>query len=852
MKHKKLMLIAILFVSAILATSAIAGIKDNKVFKYLKGLSDDTTALTAMLILTTILTQYISWYGADLILANPAVAGPNASPAIANAVNSFLYLLIPFYIIAFLITGIYFLFSQSPEGRAKSKSMFFKLIISMGAVFIALPLFQLLLDVSQGIAQSIFSIGGDYVNIWAVFSATSALATTIAALFMPLPSGKLIAFLFLLFIVLTLIVIILILVMRYLLVVLAAIVFPFTLVLWLFEFPYEKELGAKLMHHTIVWIFTPVITATVIVLTSVIAGGFYSQCGSLLSSAVSGIGGGVGYYLGGYGGAALGAGLPLLADSDCWLSFFAGIAATFLILAAPLMMYGLMAWVGAGILFFGWTSMAVPLTTAAGGFGPVGLRYFGFPGADVLLRIPGAEEFLDKFAGLRPLYGKDGRILGMTTAVKGYYAGEMPLGAPLILRGLGGGRGITPSTEVNAALYGRGLREGETSWEARFFAHSKEEGYRFWRPETVIPKLGPLAVVAAGGVLAGMGPLGIVTAGLKGLWYEPGASFPLEGEITLADGSKMLTLAPKSLGREFTPEGLILAKAPNLCRECYPEEYNILVNTPKGHQRLADAMGVGVDKVPGKLAAMNAPEGSPHAPMPPPSTDAGEQLAAEKKRKEAEERIMKEFEKNREMIEKERLLERVKMEKGPEAGKLKGLDEIDKKYDTQLRRAEIGRDKKLLKREPIRRRAEIERQMPEKIAEKEKKGLDEFGSKYPEEADYVKKRKERIDKEVERIRTSYKEHPTAAVERRKAEITAEEISKGTPEKEANAKADIIAAAMIMGVPHWGAFGQSARILSRQAQLMHGLKNFKVYTPTPPKFPDWARRRWESEEQKKRQ
>ncbi len=852
MKHRKLVLIAILFVLAILTTNAIAGIKDNKVFKYLKGLSDDTTALTAMLILTTILTQYISWYGADLILANPAVAGPNASPAIANAVNSFLYLLIPFYIIAFLITGIYFLFSQSPEGRAKSKSMFFKLIISMGAVFIALPLFQLLLDISQGIAQSIFSIGGDYVNIGAVFSATSALATTIAALFMPLPSGKLIAFLFLLFIVLTLIVIILILVMRYLLVVLAAIVFPFTLVLWLFEFPYEKELGAKLMHHTIVWIFTPVITATVIVLTSVIAGGFYSQCGSLLSSAVSGIGGTGGYFLGGYGGAALGAGLPLLADSDCWLSFFAGIAATFLILAAPLMMYGLMAWVGAGILFFGWTSMAVPLTTAAGGFGPVGLRYFGFPGADVLLRIPGAEEFLDKVAGLRTLKGQDGGILGMTTAVKGYYAGEMPLGAPLIFKGVGTSRiarmlripdkeamgtmplygplatGRSPplTDKVNAALYGRGLREGETSWEARFFAHSKEEGYRFWRPETVIPKLGPSAVVAAGGVLAGMGPLGIVTAGLKGLWYEPGAPFPLEGEIPLADGSKMLTLAPKSLGREFTPEGLILAKAPNLCRECYPEEYNILVNTPKGHQRLADAMGVGVDKVPGKLAAMNAPGGSPHAPMPPPSTDAGEQLAAEKKRKEAEERIMKEFEKNREMIEKERLLERVKMEKGPEAGKVKGLDEIDKKYDTQLRRAEIGRDKKLLEREPIRRRAEIERQMPEKIAEKEKKDLDEFGSKYPEEGEYVKKRKERIDKEVERIRTSYKEHPAAAEVRKTA-------------------------ALMTGV-HWGAFAQTARILARQANLMHGLKNLKVYTPTPPKVLDWVRRRWESEEQKKRQ
>ncbi len=793
MKHRKLVLIAILFVLAILTTNVIAGIKDNRLFKFLNKNSGDKGAWTAIAAIIGIFMTLIIPNLIDIILMNPTVAGPDANPAIVNTVNSFLYLLVPFYTIAIVITGIYFLFSQSPSGRAKSKSMFLKLIISMGAVLIALPLFQLLLDISQGITQLIFSVGENYVDIGNVFYGTISLSTILSLAFSVVSSGKLISFMFLLFLGLTLITVTLILVMRYLIVVFAAIVFPFTLVLWLFDFPYTKHIGSELMNHTIVWIFVPVITASVVVLTSIIAGGFSEKCSVSEITTIFSLGNNV--------------------LANCLLSYFAGIAATFLILAAPLMMYDIMPWLGATILFFGWAAMAAP-TPAQGAGGPVGLRYFGLPGADAVLRIPGVENVLDKAFGLRPLYGLDGRILGMTTVIDGLAPGEIPMSAPPIYKGL---RGIVRRIRGQPAV-----GEGVATKMATATHYGKEIKYPIFDPKkeyatwynpyhsrTVIPKLGPLAVVAAGGVLAGMGPLGIVTAGLKGLWYEPGARFPMEANVPLATGGSTRVLAPEWYVRQYSPEGILAAKSPYALKEYYPHEYNELLSTVAGRQRLAELMNVG----PGEVS---------HAPMPPPQAP---EEAAEKKRRDAQE----EFDRMRRNIENERLRGVIK-------------EEV---YKAKLQKAGGVRDKKLrdidveLKKGegmPISKRAMKEGRTPEEIY-KEKIGrlermyvtdvdkFEETGEGGPRKKLLTTRQKamDKIGKELLEART-YVETPQ--------------------EMEKRAK--------LMVLPQWLAFGQAARILSRQGQLMHGLKAFKVYTPTPPRIPDWTKKRWEAEEARKRQ
>lgn len=817
MKHKKVMLIAILLVLAILATNVFAGITDSKIFKAINNQSRNWESWTVIAGLIAALTIFITRWGIPLILSNPAVAGPEANPAIVNTVNSFLYLLVPFYIIALVVTGIYFLFSQSSSGRAKSKSMFFKLIISMGAVLIALPLFQLFLDISGGIAQLIFNIGGDYVNIEGVLGGTTLLSSVISLAFNVLPSGKLIAFILMLFGALTLAVIILILVMRYLIVVLAAIIFPFTLVLWLFDFPYTRHIGAKLMNHTIVWIFVPVITATIVVFLSVIAGGFYEQCG-----------------------------IPWLTDTDCWLCYFAGLAATFLILAAPLMMYGIMPWVGAAILFFGWTIMAAPATPQQG-LGPWGAGFYGLPGSDLIARIPGVEKALDRALGIRPIYGVDGRILGWKPIIDGFASGEIPMSAPLTARPaikffgklrkpsdmmtmplygpLAEGRTLgtlksiknkllyKPATEDIRGIYrhyGRGiekvldardittgttmsdktamatmplrgpLAEGRTplAWKTsevdltyKPFTREYETWYNPFHPKTAIPKLGPLGIVAAGGILAGMGPAGIITAGLKGLWIETGAKFPMEAKVPVVEGGVMgtrTTLAPEWYARQYSPE-IILEKSATAFRKYYPEEYKNLLDwgkVPEGQrpQNVKSAL----HKLESAKLAPEAEVGYAHAP--PPHAEA----AAEEKRREKE----REFIEQMRRMEGEYRLSKESVKGSPELG-----ERVKDRYKDEL-----------LKSMRMRIKGE-----------------------------------EKIRKELTEART-YKEYP---VERARREIQA-------PMEQIEFVLDNM----------WPAFGQTARILSRETYLMHGLANLKTYTPTPPKMPDWYRRQWEAEQARK--
>lgn len=847
------MLITIILVFAILATDTIALSPIASIKGWVKTQSGNWGTWAVIGAIIAALTVFITTSGIDLILMNPTVAGPNANPAIANTVNSFLYLLIPFYIIALIITGIYFLFSQSPSGRAKSKSMFFKLIISMGAVLIALPLFQLLLDISNGIAQLIFSIGGDYVNIEKIFGVTSSISIAISALFIIVPQGKLIAFIFFLFIALTLIAVALIFVVRYLLVVLAAIIFPFTLVLWLFDFPYIRHIGAKLMNHTIVWIFVPVVTAVVVVITSIIAGGFYDKC-SL---------GGINIF-----------------DPDCWLSFFAGIAATFLILAAPLMMYGIMAWLGVTILLFGWTAMAAPRTAEAG-WGPGSIFYY-FPGADIVFRIPGFEKFAEKVLGATPLYGTEGGFVGWTTITEGFH-GEFPIGAPPIYRGaravfrkVTGRLPPTPSPEE----MGRGVLYG------RDYAYKivGEKRYKVGHPRTFIPKLGPVGVVAAGGLLAGMGPLGMITAGLKGLWYEPGASFPMEMDVPLAVGGSRRIIATESYVKSYTP-GDVLRRAPNAAIKCYPKEMEELLgiieknpsllteagksienikNDPKVEKaeltrlkkllddfelnlepdalltlkkaidgwkliepkeldelklhglsaekieqakvhKLRDLLNGGLSNNPAAIQELAEKtridrEELTHAMVPPPMVP---EEAAEKKRKEMEDMMLDEIpdrgitDKISGVLRKERDLKQKIPKTIPWGERLR-----------EMRRIEEGIDKEI----------------------KTDSDLKKFGKKW-----IAKDRK--IEEELKEKRT-YIKHPI----RRGLEDKIYELArwrKGAPETLMEQ------VEFVMG-EMWPPFGQTARILSRETYLMHGFKALKVYTPTPPKVPDWVKRRWEEE------
>lgn len=271
----------------------------------------------------------------SLILFNPDV---NAmKPVVFDVIN----MLAPVYVVVISLLGIYIIFlSESPQGRAKAKNMFWKTILSMCLVSLSLEIFKIILFLSESLANRILA---------------GILTTELAQMSLSLEQTNIfLVILVFLFLCLILILASVVALWRFIVVLILCAIFP--IILFLYFFDLTKDVGSNLMRYAIIVIFTQPMQALMLGITVVTLN---------LMPAGAGIG-------------------EILAQ------VFLIMAGALMIVIAPLMMMGLLKWIGgviagAGII----VSMTNPalgaaMTTVGGiatGMGPGalmagGLTYF--------------------------------------------------------------------------------------------------------------------------------------------------------------------------------------------------------------------------------------------------------------------------------------------------------------------------------------------------------------------------------------------------------------------------------------------------------------------------------------------
>ncbi|HEX54798.1 MAG: hypothetical protein DRO94_01785 [Candidatus Altiarchaeales archaeon] len=255
---------------------------------------------------------------------------------VENMVMGFIKILIPIYIIAIIINGIYLLFvSISPEGRMRAKSMLLKLILSMILVSMSMDIYDILVGISYGLTYSV--AGNAYIQ-------TTLLPQELRI--------ELIIFLIIaLFITFHASIVIMII---NLMILLMGALFPFTLFFYFFDL--TKSIGATLLRYTFMAVFSPVIMALVLMVVTSTLNVYYFQTG--------------------------------YEEIASLLIILAGFI---LLIFAPLMMLGILQWIGGAIAGIGiYLAMAQPfrgagllgagLTTVGGvaaGMGPGALMAAG-------------------------------------------------------------------------------------------------------------------------------------------------------------------------------------------------------------------------------------------------------------------------------------------------------------------------------------------------------------------------------------------------------------------------------------------------------------------------------------------
>ena len=191
-----------------------------------------------------------------------------SEPNIENEVsitflNLSISILVPLYIIAILLTTLYLLFiSGSPKGRAKAKATFVKLIIGFGIIMLTLPIFQLLLEISHIFSSMILSLLKPEVEIFKFPISFFMSYFVITTFFRPIFGSF-----FLLISLILPFAVLFVFSIRFFFILIATIFFPFTVLLY--SFSPTKRIGETALKITLLWIFLPILNASIIGITSI-------------------------------------------------------------------------------------------------------------------------------------------------------------------------------------------------------------------------------------------------------------------------------------------------------------------------------------------------------------------------------------------------------------------------------------------------------------------------------------------------------------------------------------------------------------------------------------------------------
>lgn len=184
------------------------------------------------------------------------------NPAVVNAVDFFIHLVEPFYLLAITVTAFYLLFaSGSPLGRARAKSTLIRLILSIALVILTIPIFQFFLDITQFLSAFVLDlvdtdIAKTFMCQECINSLNYEFLFIISLAFF---SGLFIALFQIIFYIGAFI----ILVMRYFMVIGFALFFPFTVLLNSFHL--TRRMGWEMLYLTGWWIAMQLVEAFILV-----------------------------------------------------------------------------------------------------------------------------------------------------------------------------------------------------------------------------------------------------------------------------------------------------------------------------------------------------------------------------------------------------------------------------------------------------------------------------------------------------------------------------------------------------------------------------------------------------------
>lgn len=282
------------------------------------------------------IADHIDWNPKVFCFAYEEVLGVcSQQDGLAILQDYFRDLLIPFYIVALLLNSIYFVFmSGSPRGRARSKLMFQKLIISMMLVLIAPILLQLMLDTSAMITDFLRDDIMDIDQLLLDHEEHMKFYNSVAYIipFIILCVLLMLGFMLVLW--------------RYLALYVFAIWFPLIIFLYFFEF--TKGTGRKYLQRIIIWTYLPIL--------QIILLGFTLASMDTLTT-INFIGGGT---------------LPVWMANNLvntfaiFVSMAVSIAGAILILASPLIMLALLNFISELVTTVGFAT-ANPQIIALGG-----------------------------------------------------------------------------------------------------------------------------------------------------------------------------------------------------------------------------------------------------------------------------------------------------------------------------------------------------------------------------------------------------------------------------------------------------------------------------------------------------
>ena len=254
----------------------------------------------------------------DFIKCNPDVT----NPIIKNIIGFFIRLIQPFYVLAITVTGAYMIFvSGSSKSRTKAKSILLRLIVGMVVVTMSIFWLNLLFRISEALTNWVLGLA-DYTmiinefknGIWQVLELFRWLTLFTPFLGVPVLIFGLVLefapFFMLAF--------------RYMMVILWAMLFPLTI--FFYSFSFTKGMGKAMINQTITWTFSQAMFAFALIALSI-------GMGCLTSSVPE---------------------LPV---------FYIQLASLLMLTAAPMMMFGVMDWLTAGILMFAAVSTAETLVT---------------------------------------------------------------------------------------------------------------------------------------------------------------------------------------------------------------------------------------------------------------------------------------------------------------------------------------------------------------------------------------------------------------------------------------------------------------------------------------------------------